>query len=62
MQARVGQFHLGLDPPQADDPQPLGLRRDVVQQCGLADSGLTAQDEDVTFSPSQTLQQSFKSR
>ena len=45
MQARERQVRLGFDPGAADDPQPIGRRCRILQQCGLADARLTGEEQ-----------------
>ena len=50
MQPGVGELGLGLYASQSSDAATGRARFHVVEQCGLADSGLTADDEHLALS------------
>ena len=49
MQAGVRELHLGLDAGRVEEAAPAGASADVVQQRGLPDPRLAAQDQDTAL-------------
>ena len=60
MQSRKRQLHLGLHARRARDTTPAGLRGDVLQQGGLTDPRLAAEDQHGTPSRPDVVQHPFQ--
>ncbi len=56
MQPREGQLHLGLDPGDPGDAEARGLTGAMVQERGLADARLAADDEHRALAAADVLQ------
>jgi len=57
MNAGESEFHLGLDADGAGEAAVTRLRYQIVEQCGFADSGFTAQHEHATPSAVHVLEE-----
>jgi hypothetical protein len=57
MQSRERQLHLGLDPADPGDAKGGRLLSAVLQEGGLADARLAADDQDRTLAAADVLQQ-----
>ena len=62
MQPGVGELSLGLDAGQSGDAATSCARFHIVEQCGLADSGLTPHDEHLALPCPRTRDQAVEGR